>query len=149
MLILLLNGIILNAQTKPSKQETIDWITAKIRENPRIEDLRHPGVYYTYSITDNDQIRCSLISQRKVSFTSTLTFSFNDICSASFHENSKAINVTFKNLIKSKSDDGTTDEEDSWTFFINPNAAPNMPERMLKAFKTLAEYNCPKVKEVY
>lgn len=148
ILLLLLNGAVLFGQTKPTKQETIDWIIAKIRENPRIEDIRHPGVYYTYSITDDYKIKCSLISQRKVSFTNTVTFSFNDICSASFNENFKAISVTFKSPIKSKSDDGTTDEEDSWEFFINPSAT-NMGERMLKAFRTLAEYNCPPVKEIF
>jgi len=136
-------------QTKPTKEETIAWITGKIRENPKIEDIRHPGVFYTYSVTDENIIKCSLISQRKVSFINTISFSFSDICSVEFDENVQAISVTFKYPIESKSDDGMVDEEDSWEFFINPEASSSMGERMLKAFKTLAEYNCPPVKEVF
>lgn len=143
---LLLNVIIVNAQIKPTKQETIDWLTEKIK------GLK--GTAGTYTI-NNNIITDSYVFKSGKTFKHS--FSFDDVCNARSEriENEKATFVHVK--LKSPSPEyengapnGLTIEEGS--FYIKDSGYESdtgLAERMLKAFKTLAEYNCPPKKEAF
>ncbi|WP_343535123.1 hypothetical protein [Pedobacter sp.] len=140
ILVLLLNGIRLNAQTKPSKQETIDWLTAKIRENSTYSTNTSTC---TYTVTEDHKIKIS--SSNNIGIFK-ISFSFDDICDARINRlGGKTIYVKLKSPSIGYYDDGSSGEYNQYLLFFEPDIA----ERMLKSFKTLAEYNCPPAKNTF
>lgn len=140
MLILFLNSVVLLGQTKPTKQETIDWLTAKIRENSTYSTNTSTCIY---TVTENHKIKIS--SSNNIGIFK-ISFSFDDICDARINRlGGKTIYVKLKSPSIGYYDDGSSGEYNQYLLFFEPDIA----ERMLKAFKTLAEYNCPPVKNTF
>lgn len=146
-IILLLNGILLNAQTK---QQTIDYLTEKISG---LTTHFYLDYKVTYTVSDN---RITTISTWKNGNTNKNTYSFDDICNVRLvhinRKNSKNSPLSTIICVKLKSDtpiyindvsNGTVNEEYFDITDSEYESEVNLSEKMFKALKTLAEYNCP------
>ncbi|PYF74380.1 hypothetical protein [Pedobacter nutrimenti] len=151
------------AQTSPTKQETMDWIVAKLRENGygTTQTTVTGDLYlyrFNYTVDDNGIINVeensSVKDESGRSYTKdSYSFSLNDICSI---QTGNAI----KCLLKTKIDLSTELNQNGYKSRINRlrqysficltwGKEQNLNERMTKALQTLAEYNCPKAKNTF
>lgn len=154
-LILVLSACLFSvAQTKPTKQETIDWITAKLRDY----NIVSPNSLskYEYQITDDGSFTQSVytITNSGIIARRTIIISPQSVYKAENNDGKNGLTVFFKTPVELvtyhySNDSETTSKVSSANLALDWNKEPNLRERMFKALSALAEYNNPKVKEVY
>jgi len=137
------------AQTKPTKQETIDWITAQLRNNKGVTEAASKAEW-KYIVIDNN-IKSSMETARGLILT--IVFSFDDICSVTKYKDykgSESLEIKFKNELNvdDVSDNSVSKSED-WSIVLDWSKTDNLYERLFKAFSTLATYNCPPAKNTF
>jgi hypothetical protein len=136
------------SQTKPSKQEIIDWIIEKARHCSiaKISEIAGHKVGCITSISSTQEI-----DQRCISEGSGIkaTTKLENVCSAELVNGNIVIRLKNPVLQESLTSNEKLTPTSSLELYLDDSKEANITTRMVHALNDLGAINCPKVKEVY
>lgn len=143
-----ITGVLSFAQTKPTKQEIVNWIIEKVRlySEQKLMEIGDVKTAYSLRFDASQNIEQSLLMRGN---KLTATTNLENICSAELVEQSRIL-IQLKNPIAMIfSDSGEKFNTNNISLYLNASKENNLRNRMIKALNDLGSYNCPKAKEVY
>ncbi|PYF74379.1 hypothetical protein [Pedobacter nutrimenti] len=143
-----ITGVLSFAQTRPTKQEIVNWIIEKVRlySEYKLIESNNTKVATFFSIDANQNIEQHITGK---GFTMIGTEKLEDICSAELDELNR-IKIQFKQpIVITQLETGGKVTSGIAILYLNESKENNLRNRMIKALNDLGSYNCPKAKEVY